>query len=228
MFVFKHLLILTPLFLLGLSGAARAADEPQRYDQFHFQVEQSRPVSNDRMQAVLSITAEDDQAAPLADKINRTMDWAIKTAKSKSMVTARSGGYTTQPVYDKERIRRWRATQELLLESADFAQLGQLTGQLQERLQVTTIHFSVSPERQRAVEDKLTAQALEAFKQRAELIRKQFSAKTYRVVNVSINGGGATPRPLMRTMTMEASPMAVEGGSSILSMQVNGVIELRQ
>ena len=124
----------TFVLCLVMIGPATAADEPQHYNQIHFQVERSRPVDNDRMQAVLSVTAEDDSAAHLADQVNRTMGWALKAAKTKAKIEIRTGGYQTQPVYDKEKIRRWRATQELQLESSDFAELGGLIGQLQERL----------------------------------------------------------------------------------------------
>ncbi len=224
-------LLATILFLgLATAGPATAADESARYNQIHFQVERSRPVDNDRMHAVLSVTAEDTDAARLADQINRTMDWALKTAKAKSKTTVRSGGYRTHPVYDKEKIRRWRATQELLLEGPDFAELGGLVGQLQERLQVTAIHFSVSAERNRAVEDELIVQALDAFKQRAELVRRQFAAKGYRIVGVSINSGGAQPVPMMRAQAVQAAslaPPAVEAGSSTLSVNVGGNIELQ-
>ncbi|MCK7580689.1 MAG: SIMPL domain-containing protein [Chromatiales bacterium] len=58
-------------------------------------------------------------------------------------VEVRTGGYRTYPVYDKDKIRRWRATQELQLEGTDFARMGALIGQLQERLQVSAINFSV-------------------------------------------------------------------------------------
>jgi predicted secreted protein len=103
---------------------------------------------------------------------------------------------------------------------------------LQERLQVGSIHFSVSPARRAEVEDKLIAQALDAFKQRAELVRKQLAAKGYRLVNVSINTGDAQPVPPMRGMAMEAmdnaaSPPALEAGTSVLSVNVGGMIELQ-
>lgn len=219
------------LALMPLS-AAIAADDTPRYNQIHFQVERSRPVDNDRMHAVLSITAEDDNAARLADQINRTMDWALKTAKTRTKIETRSGGYRTHPVYDKDKIRRWRATQELLLEGADFAELDGLIGQLQERLQVNAINFSVSPTRRAAVEDELIAQALDAFKQRAELVRKQLAAKGWRLVNLAINAGGGQPLPMMRGMAMETmapsvAPPAVEAGTSILSVSVDGAIELQ-
>ena len=224
-------LLAVPFLLALVTGPAMAADDAPRYNQIHFQVERSRPVENDRMQAVLSLTAEDDNAARLADQINRGMDAALKTAKARAKVEVRTGGYRTYPVYNKEKIQRWRATQELILEGADFTELGSLIGQLQERLQVTSINFSVSPARRAAVEDELIAQALDAFKQRAELVRKQLAAKGYRIVDVSINTGGGQPVPIMmRAAAMESAsvaPPAVEAGTSTLSVIVSGVIELQ-
>ena len=229
--LFAHLLVTTVILGPFAADPATAADAAPRYNQIHFQVERSRPVENDRMQAVLNLTAEDDNAARLADQINRTMDAALKTAKTRAKVEARTGSYRTYPVYNKEKIQRWRATQELLLEGSDFAELGSLIGQWQERLQVTSINFSVSPARRAAVEDELIAQALDAFKQRAELVRKQLAAKGYRIVDVSINTGGGQPVPIMmRAAAMESAsvaPPAVEAGTSTLSGGVGGVIELQ-
>ena len=223
-------LLATTIFLnLTINTTASAADQAARYNQIHFQVERSRPVDNDRMQAMLSITAEDDSTAQLANQINRAMDWALKTAKARSKVTARSGDYRTNPVYDKEKIRRWRATQELFLESRDFTELGSLIGVLQERLQVASITFSVSDERQLLLEDELITQALDAFKQRAELVRKQFSAKGYRIVDIAINTGGPQPVPQMRAYAMAKADIAapaLEAGTSSVSATVSGVIEL--
>ncbi len=230
MSLFTRLLVILFILVLSAANLATAADDTPRYNQIHFQVERSRPVDNDRMQATLSLTAEDDNAARLADQINRTMDWAVKTAKVRAKIEVRSGSYRTYPVYDKTKIQRWRATQELLLEGSDFAELGGLIGQLQERLQVTSINFSVSAERRRAVEDELITQALDAFKQRAELVRKQLAAKGYRIVDVAINSGGGQPVPMMRGLAMEAAsvaPPALEAGTSTLSVNVGGVIELQ-
>lgn len=210
-----------------------AAEEAPRYNQVHFQVERSRPMENDRMHATLNVTAEDGNAARLADQINRNMDWALKTAKTYPKVQSRTASYQTHPVYDKDKIQRWRASQELLLESADFAQLGELIGKLQERLQVSGITFSVSPERRATVEDELIAKAVDAFKQRGELVRKQIGAKSYRIVTISINQDGAVhpPQPIFRAKGMLESASvaapALEAGTSTFSIVVSGIIELQ-
>jgi predicted secreted protein len=225
------------LLVLGLAAACPAhADDAPRYNQIRFQVERSRPVDNDRMQAVLNTTAENDSAARLADEVNQTMDWAVKTAKARPRIEVRTGGYRTYPVYDKNKIRRWRATQELLLEGTDFAQLGALIGQLQERLQVSSVNFSVSPARRASAEDELITQALDAYKQRAELVRKQVGAKGYRLVDVSINTADMRPIPMLRASTEDygissvaksAAPVPVEAGTSTVTVTVAGAVELQ-
>jgi predicted secreted protein len=226
-----RLLLISLTLGLAAPNQATAAGDTPRYNQIHFQVERNRSVENDRMQVVLSLIADDDNAARLADRINRSMDAALKTAKTRVKVEVRTGSYRTYPVYVKEKIQRWRATQELRLESSDFAELGGLIGQLQEHLQVTSINFSVSAAKRAAVEDELIVQALDAFKQRAELVRKQLAAKSYRVVDVSINSGGAQPVPIMmRATTMEAAsvaPPALEAGTSTVTVSVGGVVELQ-
>ncbi len=230
---FVHLLLSVLVVGLGATNPVMAGDETTRYNQIHFQVERSREVDNDRMHAVLGVTAEDDSAARLADQINRTMDWAVKIAKGRPKVEIRTGSYRTYPVYDKDKIRRWRATQELVLEGADFAGLGTLIGQLQERLQVTSITFSLSPARRAALEDELIMQALAAFKQRADLVRKELAGKGYRIVEAVLSANGGQPVPIMRGLAAmkpaaeSVAPPTVEAGTSTLSVTVNGVIELQ-
>ncbi|MHB8668307.1 MAG: SIMPL domain-containing protein [Burkholderiales bacterium] len=228
---FARLLPVSLILGLITAGSAASAAEAPRYNQIHFQVERSQPVDNDRMRATLSVTAEDDDPARLADRINRTMDWALKTAKALSKIEVHTGGYRTYPVYNKEKIQRWRGTQELILQGTDFAALGNLIGQLQERLQVTSVDFSISPARRAAVEDELIVQALDAFKRRAELVRKNLAAKGYRIVDVSINTGGGQLVPIMmRAASLESkslAPPALEAGTSTLSVSVSGVIELQ-
>jgi predicted secreted protein len=227
-----RVLLAVPILGLVVTDHTMAADEAARYNQIHFQVQRSRPVENDRMQAVLSVTLEDENAAHLADQVNRTTAWALQTAKPQRKVEVRTGNYRTYPVYDKNKIRRWRGTQELVLEGNDFAALGNLIGQLQERLQVTAINFSLSPAQRAAAEDEMITQALKAFKQRAELVRKQLVAKSYRIVDAFIDTGVGQPVPIVRRATAMAAeeavaPPAMEGGTSTLTVTVRGVIELQ-
>jgi predicted secreted protein len=206
-------------------------DRPNR--RVGFSVERSREVANDWVTAVLSVTHEDPSAAEVAARINRDMASALELAKQRSAVRTRTGGYSTQPVHDPKRgsVRHWRGAQELVLESADVAALTALVGELQESLQLQSIVFSVSPERRRKIEEELVVEALEAFRARADLVRRTFGSSGYRLVEVHVGtgGGGPPPRPMMRAMAADSEmmmPPAVEGGTSEITASANGAIEL--
>ena len=213
------------------ASAGAAEDRPDR--RVGFSVERSREVANDWVTAVLSVTQEDPSAAEVAARINRDMAWALGLAKGRSAVRAQSGGYSTQPVSDPKRgeVHHWRGVQQLVLESGDVGAVTALIGELQARLQLESLAFSVSPERRRAVEGELVAEVIEAFQARAELVRKSFGASGHRLVEVQIGTGGGVPmfrQPMMRTMAAEAAmaPPAVEGGTSRIEVSAGGAIEL--
>lgn len=221
------------LVLVGAAGFVRAESAADPMNRVNFQVEASRDVANDWIQAVVGTTDEDTDPARLADRINTTMSRALAVAKASSDVRVESGGYATHPIHEDGKLRRWRASQDLVLESADIDAITALVGKLQAELQLRTIGFSISPERRRSVEDELIAEVLEAFKERAEIVRKNLGARSYQVVQVSINtSGGQPPRPLRMEMdarVMSASnvaPPALEGGSSRIAVHVNGTVEL--
>jgi len=218
-----------------LPGAPALAKEDQPERRVGFSVERSREVPNDWLTAVLSVTHEDPSAAEVAGKVNADMAWALGLAKSKSGVRAQSGGYSTQPVSDPKRgnVRHWRGVQQLVLEGSDVGAMTGLLGELQSRLQLESLSFSVSPERRRAVESELVAEVIEAFQARAELVRRSFGAAGHRLVEVQIATGGGMPipvRPMLRTMAAEAdlAPPAVEGGTSRIDVSASGSIELER
>jgi predicted secreted protein len=218
--------------LLGPAGTgARADDAPNPMNRVSFQVESSRDVANDWIQAIVGITDEDVDSARLADRINVTMNRAMAVAKTAPAVRVKNGGYATHPVYQDGKLRRWRASQDLVLESADVDAVTALVGKLQSELQLRSIGFSVSPESRRAAEDELIAEALAAFKARAGIVRENLGASHYEIVELSINTQGGPPvRPVFaEAVAMGASkvaPPALEGGTSRLSVHVSGTIEL--
>jgi predicted secreted protein len=217
--------------LFGAAGTARGADAPDPMNRVSFQVESSRDVANDWIQAVVGITDEDVDSARLADRINATMTRAMAVAKAAPAVRVKSGGYATHPVHQDGKLRRWRASQDLVLESADVDAVTVLVGKLQSELQLRSIGFSISPERRRATEDELIAEALAAFKARAGIVRENLGASHHEIVELSINTQGGPPvRPVFaeaRAMgASKVAPPALEGGTSRLSVHVSGTIEL--
>jgi len=214
-------------FAFFASGRAGAEEARHRVT---FSVAQERQVENDRATAILSLTAEDADPAVLASKINEGMGWALGLARKSPGVTPRSGGYRTWPILKQQRVHHWRATQELVLASGDTAALSALVGKLQTRLPLTSLRFSVSPERRRATEDGLIRKALEAAKARAELVRQGLGAKRYEWIELGIHTGSTTPPPLpLRAMAVTeavGTAPSLQAGSSEVRVTLNASIEL--
>ncbi len=227
----KLRMLLACCLVVLLPGMA-VADKEQITDQVSFQVGVSRDVDNDRVVALLTVDAEDRDPAQLADTVNQSMGWALERARADKQVTVRTGGYQTYPVYDERKIVRWRARQELYLESGDVDRLSQLTGQLQERLQVQSLRFSVSEERRKEVEVGLVEQVLADFQQRARLIAGALGAKSYQLVEVAVQTGERDhPVPVRAEAMAMASraavtPPAMESGTSRVTVQASGSIRL--
>ena len=225
----KRLLL---LLCLTVSAGTGLADDELRYNQVRLQSQQTESVSNDTMHVSMNTYAEMQDPAKLAAKINNDMEWALQQAKQVQGVKINTGSYQTWPITRKEVTTGWRGQQDLVLESADTETLSRLVGQLQDRLQIKSMNFTVSDEKRAGVENRLIDAALDAFKQRAEIIGDNLKASDFRIVEINVNTSTQRPPMLrqarMASMSMEASDaVAVEGGESDVSVTVNGTIELQ-
>lgn len=153
-----------------------------------------------------------------------------------SGVTARTGSFSIYPSTDRDgRISAWRGRTEIVLESHDFAAASKLAGQMASIMQVGNVQFSLSPEAQRAAEQKLTGEAIKSFRQQAASSAQAFGYSGYaiREVNVGQNGG-VMPRPMMmmsaRAMSSDAkmsAPVPIEGGTSTVTVNVSGSVQMK-
>ena len=113
-----------------------------------------------------------------------------------------------------------------MAEALKLAGATRLIGKLQQNMVVRSMAVRLSPEARRAAEDGLIAEAIAAFRARAELVREAMKAGGYRVRSLNLGtAGGSPPRPLeMRAM---AAPVAVEAGVSQVTVIASGSIQLR-
>lgn len=224
--------VLMIMLVAGVWSGAASADAELHYNQVRFQVRAMESVANDRMQAVLVAQDEDSDAARLADRINKTMAWALEQPREKAAIQVRTGGYSTQPIYKKDMIEGWRATQELLLDGGDFGKLTALIGTLQQRLHLRSVNFGVADATRDGIERQLIDSALDGFKRRAEQVRKNIGTKGYRIVelNVLTEDAPMRPVPMMRGEAMAMSKSvevpSFEGGESEIRVSVHGTVQL--
>lgn len=222
--------------LLGLVALPASAQKlfPPPKDQVSFRVEATREVPNDWLMATLGVDEEGSDAAELAVRVNRRMGEALALAKAAEEIEVSSGAYQTHPVYDRDRekIARWRARQDLVIESASVDSLTGLVGRLQAQgLLLRGVSFSVSPETRERLEEELIVEALSAFRQRAGLIARGIGRRGWNLMSLSI-GQQPSPVPYLqqgRVMALEAaaevSP-AFESGKSMLSVSIDATIEV--
>ena len=221
------------LFCLLCAPFALAAQAPTEtlFNLVTLGAQADREVPNDLLTATLAAEAEGTDPAQLADNVNRTMQRSLATALSYKSVKTQSGGYQTTPVYDKNRVVRWRVRQELRLESPDFAAATELVGKLQANLLLAGLTLSVSGETRRKAENALITEALAAFDERARVVREAMKAKGYRVRDLQVTPGGMPPRPMLavaRAMASEtAAAPALEPGSTRILISVSGTIQLQ-
>lgn len=228
--------------LLGASFSAALparADTPLAYQRVGFSTEVAREIPNDQMNAVLSVELSDKDAARLAQQIATLMNDAMKKASAYPAVKTTSGSQNTWPVYgpgfaSSSKLESWRGRAEVRLESRDFKAASELIAKLQDKLQLNGVTFSVAPDTRRKLEEAMTAEAIAAFRARAETVRSAWNAKGYRLVDMNLGAaGGPQPyMPMVRAMkamdgaeSVPAQDMA--GGDTRLVVNVSGSIELQ-
>ncbi len=222
------------LFFAAVTGTASAAahDTAPTYDRVNFRVTASRDVDNDTLVAVMYDERSGQQPASMADDVNRTIAWAVDLAANTSGIKVQTLQYRQDPIYRNQSISGWKVRQSIRLESRDVKILSKLIGELQARLSVASLRYTISAEVRRKVEDELIAQALDRFGRRGKLISGELGRPDYRIVNIDIATSGGSPAPLrMRTVSAMAESSSVtaptlEPGVQPVTVSVSGTIEL--
>jgi predicted secreted protein len=226
------------LFALGAATLASlpALAEEVHYNQVSVRAEVSQEVQRDLMMVTLYSEAQDTDPAKLAAHITETMNKALGQARQVKDITIRQGSRNSYPIYDDkgQKITGWRERSELRLESADFAALSKLTGELLEDLKMGGMDFAISPPARKASEDTLLKDAVAAFKNRAQLVTDALGGNGYKLVSLNLNTSGY-PQPYQRAPVMmmkaaraESAPTPeVEAGTRQVSVNADGVIEVQ-
>ncbi len=193
-------------------------------------------VPQDVVDITLFYEQEAQDPASLTTVLNQRAEAALRQAKGVDNVTAHSGSFTVYPSTDRDgRISAWRGRTEVVLESKDFTAASKLAGKMSSSMQVGNVAFSLSPEAQRAAEQKLSTQAIASFKQQAQSSAQAFGYSGYAIREVNIGHNGSSPRPVMmmqaRGMSADAkmaAPMALEAGTSTVTVNVSGSVQMNR
>ncbi|WP_407312297.1 SIMPL domain-containing protein [Pseudomonas sp. nanlin1] len=222
---------------LGLLASLPAlADDAPRYNQVSLRAEASQEVARDLMSVTLYSEEQNADPAKLAAQVSTTLNKALGQAREVKGVTVRQGSRNSYPIYDEkgQKITGWRERAEVRLESADFAALSKLTGELLQDLKMAGMDFSISGKTRKDSEDALIKQAVDAFKARAQIATQALGGSTYKIVSLNLNSAGypqpyARPAAMMMKASRDAAPVTpeVEAGTSEVSVSADGSIEVQ-
>ncbi len=216
-------------FLIAMVSSA-SAEPPPPYNAVELQAEAQREVQNDLLNASLFVELNDPNPAVLGNAINKSVNDALRIAKDYKGVRVRSGNNQTYPIYAKGNVLQgWRGRAEIRIESKDFEAASGLIGKLQASMQLGNMSFSVSPEARRATENELIAEAIGAFKARAEIIKAALAGHGYKLQRLNVANAYNAPQPRLAMARMAASAQDVaapnlEAGVSLVTVTASGAI----
>jgi predicted secreted protein len=213
--------------------AQSAMMQPQPSGVLSLSAQASAEVPQDVVNITLFYEQETQDASSLTSTLNQRADAALREAKGVDNVTARSGSFTVYPSTDRDgKISAWRGRTEVVLESKDFAAASKLAGKMSNSMQVGNVTFSLSPEAERAAGQKLSTEAIASFSSEAQASAQAFGYSNYSIREVNVGRNGSSPRPVMmmaRSMNADAkmaAPMALEAGTSTVTVNVSGSVQM--
>lgn len=228
--MYRVLIKLNTFVLISLFSVSTACahEDAAYYDRIHLSASATAQLANDTMVATVYAEEEGSKAVELSTLVNKKIHWGLDLVKKHPGIKHQTNSYTTHPVYKNNKINGWRVRQSLQLESKDMALMSEVLGQLQNKLALGSMQFSISPESRNAQDKILIDEALESFENRSQQVVAKLRRKNYKIVDINISTSGSRnirPQYEMRAMSMASEP-AVSAGEQTVSVTVSGKIEL--
>jgi predicted secreted protein len=224
----KTVAVLGVACLVASSALAQTAIPADRVPSVTVNASATATLPNDRMSAWLRTESENASAAVAAADVNTRMARALAKLKAQPAIKVASSGYSTNAIVEKGKPTRWRVSQAITLDSADFAVLATEVGKLQDDgMLLSGLGFSLSDAARKTAEDSVTQQAIKSWQERAQNAAQALGYTAWRVgtVHVQTNDG---PRPYMamrsemKTMAAAPAPVAADAGTTDVTVNVSG------
>lgn len=225
--------------LLAASASAQSLPPPSGV--LALSASASVEVARDVLELAFSATRTGKDAANVQNELKQALDIALVEAKKAArpgQVDVRTGNFSLFPQYSNPgpssnaspSIVGWQGTAELVVEGRDMAAIAALSGRLT-TMTVSRVNYRLSREANQAVEGDVAAQAIAAFRLKAQVYARQFgyANAAIREVNVQTSEPPGSPMPMMRMQARPASAMAlpVEAGNAAVTATVSGTVQMQ-
>jgi predicted secreted protein len=195
-------------------------------------------VANDEMQVVFAIERDGSDLNAMNQTVLQGLAAAIADAKKVDGIRARMGTVQTNPNWTAQgKPNGWKVRGEVSLSlqnsAQNFASLGNLAGQLAQKLQLSAVNFKLSDEARTAAEKQLIKNAAAAFRSKAQDAASALGYKSFDIKEVNLNNGNniiIRQAPMMKAMrsdSMSSAPVPSEGGDSEVTVTFAGTVNLK-
>lgn len=226
---FRLAAALAAVSTLAFAGPLHAADAPPpTVPVVTVSASATSTVVNDRMLAWLRVEVDNPDPARAAAEVNGKIGKALARVKGTQGVDVKTSGYSSYQISERNQPSRWRVTQSITLEGADFAAVAALLTRLQaeDGLVLSGMNFDVSRDARRKAEDALTDQAIKSWQSRAQNAARALGYDAWRTGRINVmTTEPHRPMPVMRmaaSAVAAAPPVNVEGGNTEVSVTVSG------
>jgi predicted secreted protein len=225
-------------FLLGSHCVSAQTTSKESLPTLALDAQAKLLVANDEMQVIFAVERDGNDLSAMNQTVLQALAAAISDAKKVDGVRARMGTVQTNPNWTQQgKPNGWRVRGEVSLSlqnsSQNFASLGNLAGQLAQKLQLSAINFRLSDEARTLAEKQLIKNAAGAFRAKAQDAALALGYKSFDIREVNLNNGNniiVRQAPMMKAMrsdSMSSAPVPSEGGDSEVTVTFSGTVNLK-
>lgn len=229
------LFVLALMGSAGLCSAARAELQAPPQNVVHLSAQASTEVANDQLTVVFSVRREGPEAAAVQSQLKQALEAALAEAKAGAPaegLSLQTGQFTVSPRYlPKVGHSGWTGVAELVVQGRDLPAVSALTGRVRS-MTISRVAWSLSRQARDKVEAEVTAEAVAAFRTKADRSARWFgfSGWLLREVTVGQDTGRDYAPPVRalqaRAAMAEAEELPTEAGKSTVTATANGSVQL--
>lgn len=219
------------------AGAQQATSGPHNVVQLS--ASGSVEVEQDWLTLRLATTREDNNAANVQRELQKTVDQALRILRPQSQgedMQLHTGRFRIQPRHAPKtgKVTHWQGRAEIVLQGRDFVRITQAAARVED-MTVDDVQFNLSRQAAQAVYEQAQAEAVTAFRNRAQQLTTLFGLSRYTVREISVHSGGHTlhmPRAASAmaefslAATAKSEPLPVEPGKTRVEVEISGSVQM--
>ena len=222
-----------PLASAQQPGSERQS-RAERAPQLSLSATAYRDVAQNRVTVTLYAERESPQPAAGQAQVSELLGPVLERLKSRSDLQVQGSGYRTDPLWQQSRIVGWRTRGSIQVSAQPSEAFNRLIGELAAQLNIESVAYWLSREAQLAVERELIAEAVAAFRAKADTAAKALGFNGYSMRNVAIDAAGPVrPEHAPKVMMSRAAaageapvPLPAAEGRTTVTVTVSASVAL--